>query len=75
MPFKLQAIQPVLFQVYQIYPNGLQMVQMYLESEMARYAPAEVIIPDGNENVQNWMVALAMNGSTRWGLNWRRSRM
>ena len=32
-----------------------------LESEMMRYSPAEVIIPEGNENVENWMKALGVN--------------
>ena len=32
-----------------------------LESEMMRYAPSEVIIPEGNENVENWMKALGIN--------------
>ena len=32
-----------------------------LESEMMRYAPAEVIVPEGNENVENWMKALGVN--------------
>ena len=41
-----------------------------LESEMARYSPAEVIIPDGNENVENWMVALGMNITPRKADTW-----
>ena len=41
-----------------------------LESEMARYSPAEVIIPDGNENVENWMVALGMNITPRKSDTW-----
>ena len=32
-----------------------------LESEMMRYAPAEVIVPEGNESVENWMKALGVN--------------
>ena len=32
-----------------------------LESEMMRYAPAEVIVPEGNEDVENWMKALGVN--------------
>ena len=28
-----------------------------LESEMMRYAPSEVIVPEGNESVENWMKA------------------
>ncbi len=32
-----------------------------LESEMMRYSPSEVIIPEGNENIENWMKALGMN--------------
>ncbi len=41
-----------------------------LESEMARYSPSEVIIPDGNENVENWMVALGMNITPRKADTW-----
>ena len=36
-----------------------------LESEMARYSPAEVIIPEGNENIANWMMALGVNTTPR----------
>jgi len=41
-----------------------------LESEMARYSPAEVIIPDGNENIANWMMALGMNTTPRKAESW-----
>ncbi len=41
-----------------------------LESEMARYSPAEVIIPDGNENIANWMMALGMNTTPRKADSW-----
>ena len=41
-----------------------------LESEMARYSPAEVIIPDGNENIKNWMMALGMNTTPRKADSW-----
>ncbi|HJL71378.1 MAG TPA: DNA mismatch repair protein MutS, partial [Candidatus Poseidoniia archaeon] len=41
-----------------------------LESEMARYSPAEVIIPDGNENIANWMMALGMNTTPRKAKSW-----
>ena len=41
-----------------------------LESEMARYSPAEVIIPDGNENMANWMMALGMNTTPRKAESW-----
>ena len=41
-----------------------------LESEMARYSPAEVIIPDGNENIENWMMALGMNTTPRKADSW-----
>ena len=41
-----------------------------LESEMIRYAPAEVIIPDGNENIENWMMALGVNTTPRKTDSW-----
>ncbi|MED6306093.1 MAG: hypothetical protein VX898_04110 [Candidatus Thermoplasmatota archaeon] len=41
-----------------------------LESEMARYSPAEVIIPDENENIANWMMALGMNTTPRKAESW-----
>jgi len=41
-----------------------------LESEMIRYAPAEVIIPDGNENIENWMMALGVNTTPRKADSW-----
>lgn len=41
-----------------------------LESEMARYSPAEVIIPEGNENIANWMMALGVNTTPRKADAW-----
>jgi len=41
-----------------------------LESEMARYSPAEVIIPEGNENIANWMMALGVNSTPRKADAW-----
>lgn len=32
-----------------------------LESEMMRYSPSEVIVPEGNEHIENWMTALGVN--------------
>ena len=32
-----------------------------LESEMMRYSPSEVIVPEGNEHIENWMMALGVN--------------
>jgi len=41
-----------------------------LESEMARYSPTEVIIPEGNENIANWMMALGVNTTPRKSDAW-----
>ena len=32
-----------------------------LESEMMRYSPSEVIVPEGNGHIENWMTALGVN--------------
>jgi len=41
-----------------------------LESEMARYSPSEIIIPEGNENITNWMLALGVNITPRKADTW-----
>ena len=41
-----------------------------LESEMMRYSPSEVIIPEGNENIENWMMALGVNTTPQKADSW-----
>ena len=41
-----------------------------LESEMMRYSPSEVIIPEGNENIGNWMMALGVNTTPQKADTW-----
>ncbi len=41
-----------------------------LESEMMRYAPSEVIVPEGNEHIENWMMALGVNTTPQKADSW-----
>ena len=41
-----------------------------LESEMMRYSPSEVIVPEGNENIGNWMMALGVNTTPQKADTW-----
>jgi len=41
-----------------------------LESEMMRYAPSEVIVPEDNEHIENWMMALGVNTTPQKADSW-----
>jgi DNA mismatch repair protein MutS len=41
-----------------------------LESELARFSPAEVIIPANNENISNWMLAMGIHTTPRESESW-----
>ena len=41
-----------------------------LESEMMRYSPSEVIVPEGNEHIENWMMALGVNTTPQKADSW-----
>ena len=41
-----------------------------LESEMMRYSPSEVIVPEGNEHIENWMMALGVNTTPQKTDSW-----
>ncbi len=41
-----------------------------LESEMMRYSPSEVIVPEGNKHIENWMMALGVNTTPQKADSW-----
>ena len=41
-----------------------------MESELARFSPAEVIIPANNENISNWMLAMGIHTTPRESESW-----